>query len=220
MRCLSCAAELPVGARFCHSSVARMAPMITMMSSVAHVKLTIFRTLPAIIDPLRVGRRDDGRHRLDALHALADDAADLRVVRGARLWCIRVRRIDGGLWVQDGAGWPATYRRSDWRLSAGSFDEPSARKNRGASYPSRSTVAGSSPAARRAGTQAASTPAATNTAAAPTNVAGSRASTCNNSGPTNRSDQHLPANPTTTPPTINTPTPRGTRRTIPVGCAP
>jgi pimeloyl-ACP methyl ester carboxylesterase len=46
-----------------------------------------------------------------------------------------------------------------------------------ASYPSRSTVAGSSRAARRAGNQAASRPAATRTPAAAAIVAGSRAST-------------------------------------------
>ena len=50
-------------------------------------------------------------------------------------------------------------------------------RRRRASYPSRSTAAGSSRAARRAGSQAARTPAATSTPAAPANAAGSRAST-------------------------------------------
>ena len=62
-------------------------------------------------------------------------------------------------------------------------------------YPSRSTVAGSSRAARRAGIHAARTPTATSTAAAPANVTGSRGSRWNSSASTKRAAQRLPARP-------------------------
>ena len=58
---------------------------------------------------------------------------------------------------------------AEWRLTESG---PSIRRRR-ASYPSRSTVAGSSRAARRAGSHPASRPAATSTPAPPASVAGS-----------------------------------------------
>src|SRR5262245_6641404 len=70
-------------------------------------------------------------------------------------------------------------------------------------YPSRSTVAGSSRAARHAGTQAASTPTTASTAAVLENVSGSRASTRKSRGAMKRAAHQLPARPTDRPATMS-----------------
>jgi hypothetical protein len=72
-------------------------------------------------------------------------------------------------------------------------------------YPSRSTVAGSSRAARRAGTHAASKPTATSAAAVPAKVVGSRDSTWKSKGAMNRAAHQLPARPSASPATMRRP---------------